>query len=87
MEVIAEIEGQSRGPYCGAIGSIGFDGSMDLAIAIRTLVVDGGVAELRVGGGVTLLSDAAAEYEETLVKASRIFAAFAPVAARVGVDA
>ena len=87
MEVIAEIEGQSRGPYCGAIGCIGFDGSMDLAIAIRTLVVDGGIAELRVGGGITLLSDAAEEYEETLVKASRIFEAFAPAAARSRVDA
>ena len=78
MEIIAEIEGQSRGIYCGAIGSFGFDGSMDLNIAIRTLVLEGGSAELRVGGGITMLSDPDAEYEETLTKARRIFDAFAP---------
>ena len=79
MEIIAEIEGQSRGIYCGAIGSFGFDGSMDLNIAIRTLVLEGGTAELRVGGGITVLSDPDSEYEETLTKARRIFDAFAPV--------
>ncbi len=81
MEIIAEIEGQSRGVYCGAIGSIGFDGSMDLNIAIRTLVVEGDAVELRVGGGITMLSDPGSEYEETLVKARRIFEAFAPARA------
>ena len=85
MEIIAEIEGQSRGAYCGAIGSFGFDGSMDLNIAIRTLVVEAGMAELRVGGGITALSEPDAEYEETLTKARRIFDAFAP--ARVAEDA
>ena len=81
MEIIAEIEGQSRGVYCGALGSLGFDGSMDLNIAIRTLVFDGTAVELRVGGGITMLSDPASEYEETLVKARRIFGAFAPARA------
>ena len=85
MEIIAEIEGLSRGTYCGAIGSFGFDGSMDLNIAIRTLVVEGGTAELRVGGGITILSEPDAEYEETLTKARRIFDAFAPVRVAEGV--
>ena len=77
MEIIAELEGASRGLYCGAIGSFGFDGSLDLNIAIRTLVIEDGVVELRTGGGITILSDADVEYEETLTKAHRIFDAFA----------
>ena len=77
MEIVAEIEGVSRGVYCGAIGAIGFDGRLDLAIAIRTLVIDGREIELRTGGGITLLSDADEEYEETLTKARRVFEACA----------
>ena len=79
MEIIAEIEGLSRGIYCGAIGALGFDRAMALNIAIRTVVIEGGTLELRAGGGITMLSDADTEYEETLTKARRIFDAFAPV--------
>ena len=78
MEIIAEIEGRPRGIYCGAIGSLGFDGSLDLNIAIRTIVVEAGKMELSAGGGITILSDPDAEYEETLTKARRLFDAFAP---------
>ena len=78
MEIIAEIEGTPRGVYCGAIGAIGFNGDVVFNIAIRTLVVEDGKIELRTGGGITLLSDPQAEYEETIVKARRIFDAFAP---------
>ena len=77
MEIIAAVEGRSRGVYCGAIGWIGFDGAMALNIAIRTVVVEDRALELAVGGGITLLSDPDEEYEETLVKADRVFAAFA----------
>lgn len=77
MEIIAELEGVARGLYCGAIGAFGFDGSVDLNIAIRTIVVEAGAMDMRVGGGITILSDADVEYEETLTKAQRIFAAFA----------
>ena len=77
MEIIAAIEGRSRGEYCGAIGWIGFDGAMALNIAIRTIVAEDDALEFAVGGGITLLSDADEEYEETLVKAARLFAAFA----------
>ncbi|MFC0283960.1 aminodeoxychorismate synthase component I [Camelimonas abortus] len=76
MDIIAEIEGRGRGVYCGAIGYIGFDGDMDLNVAIRTVQVAGGEISLHAGGGVTLLSDAAAEFEETEAKAARLFAAF-----------
>ena len=77
MEIIAAIEGEGRGAYCGAIGAIGFDGSLVTNIAIRTLVVEGGRMDLRSGGGITMLSDPDEEYEETLTKAHRIFEAFA----------
>ena len=77
MEIIAELEGTSRGLYCGAIGCFGFDGSVDLNIAIRTIVVEGATMELSAGGGITILSDAEVEYEETLTKARRIVDAFA----------
>ncbi len=80
MEIIAAVEGRSRGPYCGAIGWFGFDGAMALNIAIRTVVATADTLEFRVGGGITLRSDPAAEYAETLVKAGRLLAAFAAAA-------
>ena len=73
--IIAALEGVGRGVYCGSIGWLGHDGAMDLNIAIRTVVFRGGEATVSVGGGITALSDPAAEYDETLVKAERIFAA------------
>ena len=76
MNIITGLEGHARGIYCGAIGYIGFDGDMDLNIAIRTATSGDGIAVFQAGGGVTLLSDGAAEYAETLTKAQRIFDAF-----------
>ncbi|MCB8838679.1 aminodeoxychorismate synthase component I [Aurantimonas sp. VKM B-3413] len=81
MDIITEIEKTARGPYCGSIGYLGFDGAMDLNIAIRTVSFSGGTARFSAGGGITVLSDPAAEYEETFTKATRVFAAFdAPAA-------
>ncbi|MCP3056669.1 aminodeoxychorismate synthase component I [Aurantimonas marianensis] len=76
MDIITEIEKTARGPYCGAIGYLGFDGAMDLNIAIRTVSFAHGKARLAAGGGITVLSDPAAEYEETFTKATRVLAAF-----------
>jgi para-aminobenzoate synthetase component 1 len=76
MEIIAELEPTVRGPYCGALGYLGFDGDMDLAIAIRTAVVRDGRLYFHAGGGITAESDPAMEYEETIAKA-RPFAAAA----------
>jgi len=76
MDIITEIEGDARELYCGAIGALGFDGSLDTSIAIRTVVMSGTRAVLQAGGGVTLLSEPGPEYEETLTKAARVFAAF-----------
>jgi para-aminobenzoate synthetase component 1 len=76
MEVISDVEAVPRGVYCGSIGYIGVDGSMDLSVAIRTVTFTPSAAQFHAGGGITALSDPAAEYEETLVKAERIFRAF-----------
>ncbi|BDA82613.1 aminodeoxychorismate synthase, component I [Aureimonas sp. SA4125] len=76
MDIITEIEDRARGVYCGSIGYLGFDGSLDLNIAIRTVTLQNGRATLQAGGGITILSEPAAEYAETFAKASRVFAAF-----------
>jgi para-aminobenzoate synthetase component I len=76
MEIITEIEREARGVYCGSIGFIGFNGNFDGNIGIRTVLFQGGKAVFQVGGGITALSDPAAEYQETLDKAARIFAVF-----------
>ena len=74
MELIAEVERDARGPYCGAIGRIGADGNAALNVAIRTLrlspVENGhGHAVLGVGSAVVADSEAEAEWRECLVKA------------------
>jgi para-aminobenzoate synthetase component 1 len=68
MEIIDELEPVTRGVYTGAIGYIGFDGSTDLNIAIRTMVIKEGIASFYVGGGIVADSEPAWEYEETLHK-------------------
>lgn len=76
MQIIAELEGESRGPYCGALGWISQGGDMDLNVMIRTAAMrlDGDVwyATIRSGGGIIADSDPQAEYEETLTKASAL---------------
>ena len=69
MEIIAELEPTTRGPYCGAIGYLGFDGAMDTSVAIRTIVSKDRRITFQAGGGITADSDPATEYEETLTKA------------------
>jgi para-aminobenzoate synthetase component 1 len=77
MEIIAELEPTARGPYCGSLGYIGFDGSMDTNILIRTMTVGRGWVQFPVGGGIVADSDPAAEYEETLHKAAGLLKALA----------
>jgi para-aminobenzoate synthetase component 1 len=69
MEIIAELEPTARGPYCGSLAYLGFDGSMDSSILIRTFTVGRGWVQFPVGGGIVADSDSAREYEETLHKA------------------
>ncbi|WP_062228086.1 aminodeoxychorismate synthase component I [Aureimonas frigidaquae] len=76
MDIITQIEQQRRGVYCGSIGYIGFDGRMDLNIAIRTASFTPESVALSAGGGITILSDPEAERDESLAKAARLLAAF-----------
>lgn len=70
MEIIAEIEAQPRGAYCGSIGWIAPDGAMEFSVAIRTLMYrKDGTVQLNVGGGVVYDSTAQDEYDEALLKA------------------
>jgi para-aminobenzoate synthetase component I len=68
MEIIDELEPVRRHIYTGSIGYIGFQGTMDLSIAIRTATFTGGKVVFSVGGGVVIDSDASSEFEETLHK-------------------
>lgn len=78
MEIIQELEGIPRHIYCGSLGYWGFDGRMDTNIAIRTVLFSEQKAWFQAGGGIVYLSDSAAEYQESLDKAARIFTAFQP---------
>ncbi len=78
MEIISELEQQSRGVYCGAIGYLGFNGACDLNIAIRTALFSKHKAYVSGGGGITARSNPAAEYDESLTKIKRLMEAFAP---------
>lgn len=70
MEIIAELEGHPRGVYSGAVGFISVDGSMDLAMTIRTAVVQGQRLSYGVGGAIIALSNADAEWDEIVTKSA-----------------
>lgn len=75
MQIIEELEASPRGVYCGSIGYFGFNGSVDLSIAIRTLTAHNNQLSFQVGGAITLDSDPESEYNETLVKGQKILEA------------
>jgi para-aminobenzoate synthetase component I len=79
MEIIEELEPVRRGIYTGATGWLGAAGDLDLAIAIRTAVIDANRLSLSVGGGIVADSDAADEWEETEVKAAAFLALCGPL--------
>ena len=72
MEIIADLEGIQRGPYCGSMGYIGFNGDMDLSILIRTFVKDATSLTFHAGGAITLDSDPLLEYQESCLKAEAL---------------
>jgi para-aminobenzoate synthetase component 1 len=74
MKIIEELEPHRRSIYCGAIGYVGYDGNMDLNIAIRTLVQQGDYVYTWAGGGVVADSNVDAEYQESLDKAAAMLA-------------
>jgi anthranilate synthase component 1 len=75
MQIISELERYRRGPYAGAVGYALPGGSFDTCIAIRTVVLEGGLARLQAGAGIVADSDPAAEHEECLRKLAALEAA------------
>ena len=75
MEIIAELEGDARGTYAGAIGYLGFTGHLDCCITIRTILMENGKAYVQAGAGVVADSVPSREYQETRDKASAMLRA------------
>jgi anthranilate synthase component 1 len=76
MEILAEMENESRGAYTGSAGYINRDGSLDFNILIRTMVRDGNKITFRAGGGIVADSDPQHELEETRAKAKGLLRVF-----------
>lgn len=74
MEIIHELEGGRRGPYCGSVFWAGFNGAMDSSIIIRSLVISEGRVGVHAGGGVVADSDPSSEYDEMRTKADPLLA-------------
>jgi anthranilate synthase component 1 len=75
MQIVSELEGYRRGIYAGAVGYVLPDGAMDTCIAIRTLVLQDGVARLQAGAGIVADSVPEAEHRECLSKLAALEAA------------
>jgi para-aminobenzoate synthetase len=69
MEIIDDIERVARGVYSGGLGYFGLDGSVDLSIVIRTIVMRPGLTTIGAGGAIVMQSDPAEEFDEILLKA------------------
>ncbi len=77
MEIIDDLEDEARGVYSGAIGYFGVDGSTDLSIVIRTIVMRPGRTTIGAGGAIVMQSDPEEEFDEILLKARAPMAAIA----------
>ncbi len=75
MEIIEELEPVKRGVYTGSIGWFGFNGEVEVNIAIRTMVVKDGMAHVQAGAGIVIDSQPEAEYYESLKKAEALWKA------------
>jgi len=75
MQIISELERYRRGPYAGAVGYVLPNGSMDTCIALRTIVMAGGVARMQAGAGIVADSEPTAEHRECLAKLAALEAA------------
>ena len=75
VQILKELEQFPRDIYSGAFGYLGFDGSADFGMTIRTLVFEGTSATLGVGGGITIDSDPESEFEETMLKSKALLRA------------
>ena len=83
MEIINELESSKRGVYSGAVGYVGFDGDMNVAIAIRTAVIKNQTLFVQAGAGIVSDSIPKKEWEETQNKAKAILKAAELVQARI----
>jgi para-aminobenzoate synthetase len=77
MEIIDDVERVARGVYSGALGYFGLDGSVDLSIVIRTIVLRPGRTTIGAGGAIVMQSDPAEEFDELLLKARAPMSAIA----------
>jgi para-aminobenzoate synthetase len=68
MEIIDELEGEARGAYSGALGFLALNGTLDLSIVIRTIVINGESTSIGVGGAITIQSEPEEEFEEIMLK-------------------
>ena len=75
IEILQDLENGPRDIYSGAFGYLGFDGSAEFGMTIRTLVFEGDFATLGVGGGITIDSDPESEFEETMLKSRALLEA------------
>ncbi len=75
MQLIAEKEGTQRGSYAGALGYFSYDGNLDSCITLRTALLKAGQVHIQAGAGIVADSVPAAEYQETINKASALFKA------------
>ena len=75
IEIIRDLEPDDRGIYAGAVGYFDYSGNMDTCIAIRTLVLENGVATIQAGAGIVADSVPELEYEETINKAKALLRA------------
>jgi anthranilate synthase component 1 len=84
MEIIAELENEARGAYAGAIGYLGFGGTMDTCITIRTIIFKNGKAYVQSGAGIVWDSVPENEYMETINKAKALLKAIRAAEASFG---
>jgi anthranilate synthase component 1 len=77
MEIIADLEPGARGLYAGAVGYLDFAGNLDCCIAIRTILIENGLARVQAGAGIVAESNPAAEYQESCDKAHALLYAIA----------
>ncbi|GGB54153.1 anthranilate synthase component I [Deinococcus soli (ex Cha et al. 2016)] len=75
MQIIDELEPVRRGPYGGSFGYIALNGSMDMALTLRTMVITNGRVHIQAGAGVVADSDPASEEQETRNKAAALMRA------------